>query len=192
MAEKKPITWITKNGKHIPIYDQASNDEKKKDREIAQNEKEKQLKAVHQYQQVSWEGLDASEKKALGDYISSNDDVKDRCSRGMQVNQADIDRWLKDGSISFEGMSSWSTDGAVAAQFAEVPRSVDAEDGKRSVIIVSEDGLSNSAALPRTNSYKESEVLTSTKHYTITSSRVQRSVGENKSPTTTIIFVKEK
>lgn len=40
MAEKKPITWITKNGKHIPIYDEPSADEKKKEREIAGNEAE--------------------------------------------------------------------------------------------------------------------------------------------------------
>ena len=40
MTEKKPITWITKNGKHIPIYDEPTEDEKKKEREIAGNEKE--------------------------------------------------------------------------------------------------------------------------------------------------------
>ena len=35
----EPITWITKNGKHIPIYaDKVSDDEKKKQREIGQNE----------------------------------------------------------------------------------------------------------------------------------------------------------
>jgi hypothetical protein len=38
--EKKPITWITKNGKHIPIYDEPSVDEKKKEREIAGNEEQ--------------------------------------------------------------------------------------------------------------------------------------------------------
>ena len=34
MQEKRePVTWITKNGKHIPIYaDEASSDEKKKER----------------------------------------------------------------------------------------------------------------------------------------------------------------
>lgn len=42
--EKKPITWITKNGKHIPIYDEPSVDEKKKDREIAKNEEEAKYK----------------------------------------------------------------------------------------------------------------------------------------------------
>ena len=37
----EPITWITKNGKHIPIYaDKVSDDEKKKSREIGQNEQE--------------------------------------------------------------------------------------------------------------------------------------------------------
>ena len=153
------------------------------------NEQE-QFEAIHQYQQVSWEGISDKEKRALSQYITTQTDVKEQVSRGMVVSQSTIDNWLKQGSISFEGMSSWSTDGSISARFSEVSRAVDAEDGKRSVIIISEKGLTNSAALPRTNSYAESEVLTSTKDYEITSSRVQQSIGSNKSPTTTIIFVK--
>lgn len=54
----EPITWITKNGKHIPIYaDKVSDDERKKSREIAQNEKEAQEKSG----------------KALGKYAQMND-----------------------------------------------------------------------------------------------------------------------
>lgn len=151
---------------------------------------QEQLEAIHQYQQVSWEGLSDKEKKALSQYIDTQADVKEQVNRGMVVSQSTIDSWLKQGSISFDNMTSWSTDGSVSAKFSEVSRAVDAEDGKRSVIIVSEKGLTNSAALPRTNSYAESEVLTSTKDYEIVSSRVQQSIGSNKSPTTTIIFVR--
>ena len=151
---------------------------------------QEQLEAIHQYQQVSWEGISDKEKRALSHYIDTQADVKERVSRGMTVSQSTIDNWLKQGSISFDGMTSWSTDGSISARFSEVSRSVDAEEGKRSVIIVSEKGLTNSAALPRTNSYAESEVLTSTKDYEIVSSRVQQTIGSNKSPTTTIIFVR--
>lgn len=149
-----------------------------------------QLNAIHQYQQVSWEGISDKEKRALSQYIEAQADVKEQVSRGMIVDQTTIDKWLKQGSISFEGMSSWSTDGSISARFSEVSRAVDAEDGKRSVIIVSEKGLTNSAALPRTNAYAESEVLTSTRGFEIISSRVQQSVGANKSPTTTILYVR--
>lgn len=151
---------------------------------------QEQIDAIHQYQQVSWEGISDKEKRTLSQYIDTQVDVEEQVSRGMVVSQSTIDKWLKQGSVSFEGMTSWSTDGSIAARFSEVSRAVDAEDGKRSVIIVSEKGLTNSAALPRTNAYTESEVLTSTRDYEIVSSRVQQSIGSNKSPTTTIIFVR--
>lgn len=151
-----------------------------------------QMEAIHQYQQVSWEGISNKEKSALSHYVATQPNVKERVSRGMIIPQSTIDGWLRQGSISFEGMTSWSKDGSVSSRFAEVSRVVDADDGKRSVIIVSEEGLPNSAVLPRTNSYAESEVLTSTRNYEIVSSRVQQSIGDNKSPTITIIFVRPK
>ena len=64
-----------------------------------------QLDAIHQYQQVSWEGISDKEKRALSQYIEAQADVKEQVSRGMIVDQTTIDRWLKQGSISFEDMS---------------------------------------------------------------------------------------
>jgi hypothetical protein len=41
MSDREPIAWITKNGKHIPIFDEGpTEDEKKKDREIAESKKQ--------------------------------------------------------------------------------------------------------------------------------------------------------
>jgi len=41
MANKEPIAWITRNGKHIPIYEKGPTDEEKqKERQISQNQKE--------------------------------------------------------------------------------------------------------------------------------------------------------
>ena len=166
-----------------------------KDKEPAETEEEREkreLDAIHQFQQVSYEGISADEKDSLKDFINDNEDVTDQVSRGMIVDQSQIDKWIKDGEISMSDMSSWSTDGTTAAEFANVNRKVDAEDGKRSVIIVSENGLPDSALLPRTNAYSESEVLTLTDKYTILSSEVQDSIGDNKSPTVTIIHVEPK
>ena len=150
--------------------------------------------AIHQYQQVSWEGITPSQKMALSSYIDNHEDYTGFCARGVQVTQSQIDRWLSDGVIHFNEMSSWSVNGGVASQFAEVSQQVDVEDrGLRSVIIVSENGLLDSAELPRTNSYKEQEVLTKTKDYEIVSFRIQRpAMNSNKSPTETIIYVRPK
>lgn len=41
MAEREPIAWVTRGGKHIPIFaDEPNADEKKKDKEIAKNKAE--------------------------------------------------------------------------------------------------------------------------------------------------------
>lgn len=41
MAEREPIGWYTRGGKHIPVFDDGpTSDEKKKDREIAENKKQ--------------------------------------------------------------------------------------------------------------------------------------------------------
>lgn len=154
---------------------------------------EEQLSAIHQYQQVSHEGITQNEREAIYDYINTHEDVTDITSRGMVVQQSTIDEWIKSGEINTSGMTSWSTDGSVSARFAEVSRAVDAEDGKRSVIIVSKEGLPESALLPRTNAYSESEVLTLFKHYDIIDYRINQNFGgSNQSPTTTMIFVKPK
>lgn len=44
MAEREPKYWITVNGKHIPIFDEASSDEQKKDRDIEANKKQAEEK----------------------------------------------------------------------------------------------------------------------------------------------------
>lgn len=45
MTEREPVAWITRGGKHIPIFaDEPSEDEKKKDREIAENAKQASAK----------------------------------------------------------------------------------------------------------------------------------------------------
>ena len=173
----------------------AKDKEPAAEKPAAETEKEREkreLDAIHQFQQVSYEGISADEKDSLKDFINDNEDVTDQVSRGMVVDQSQIDKWIKDGEISMSDMSSWSTDGTTAAEFANVNRKVDAEDGKRSVIIVSENGLPDSALLPRTNAYSESEVLTLTDKYTILSSEVKDSTGDNKSPTVTIIHVEPK
>lgn len=151
----------------------------------------RQLEAIHQYQQVSWEGITSSDKSALRDFVNSNPDVNEWVDRGMTVSESTIDGWIKDGEINHQGMNSWTT-GSSAGDFATVNRSVDAEDGKRSVILVSPNGLPNSAKLPRTNAYKEDEVLTTTTKYKILSTRKQRPyIGSgNKSPYEIIITVK--
>ena len=148
--------------------------------------------AIHQYQQVSWESITTEQKDALSAYIDSNPDYTGFVARGMQVTQSDIDKWLNAGEVELNDMSSWSTDSSVAAQFSEVSRYADADNGMRSVILVSQSGLLNSAELPRTNSYTEREVLTKVQDYEIESSRVQPSYsgGSNKSPEITIIYVK--
>lgn len=39
--DKEPIAWITRGGKHIPIFaDEPTEDEKKKDREIEESKKQ--------------------------------------------------------------------------------------------------------------------------------------------------------
>lgn len=153
---------------------------------------QQQMDAIHKYQQVSHEGISQSDRQALRDYIDSNPDIQGSVSRGLVVDQSTINRWLNEGEINMNGLNSWSDDGSVASRFAEVTRHVDADDGKRSAIIVSEGGLPNSAKLPRTNSYKESEVLTYHTKFKIEGSRVQTPYtgSNNKSPTETIIFVK--
>jgi len=170
----------------------AKDKESQEEGETKEEREKRELAAVHQYQQVSWEGISNDEKDSLNDFINDNEDVTEQVSRGMIVDQSQIDKWLKDGEISMGEMSSWTTDGTTAAEFANVNRKVDAEDGKRSVIIISENGLPDSALLPRTNAYSESEVLTSTDKYTIVSSEVKDSIGDNKSPTVTIIHVEPK
>lgn len=151
---------------------------------------QRQLEAIHQYQQVSWEGITPSDKSALKDFVNSNPDVTEWAARGMVVSESTIDKWIEDGEVNHEGMNSWTT-GNSASAFANVNRNVDAEDGKRSVILVSPNGLPNSAKLPRTNAYKEDEVLTTTTKFKILSYRKQQpySGSGNKSPYEVIVTV---
>lgn len=168
-------------------------EEDKSDKIAVRHTEEEQLSAIHQYQQVSHEGISQDEREAIYDYINTHEDVHETVSRGMIVQQSAIDNWIKEGEINTNGMTSWSTDGSVSMRFAEVSRNVDVEDGKRSVLIVSRDGLLESALLPRTNAYAESEVLTLFKNYEIIDYKVNDSFGStNKSPTTTVIYVKPK
>lgn len=149
-----------------------------------------QLEAIHQFQQVSWEGITPSDKSAIRDFVNSNPDVTEWVARGMVVSEGTINKWIENGEISYQGMNSWTT-GDAASAFASVNRSVDAEKGKRSVILVSPNGLPNSAKLPRTNAYKEDEVLTTTTKFRVLSSRKQRPYtgSGNKSPYEIIITV---
>lgn len=151
---------------------------------------QRQLEAIHLFQQVSWEGITSSDKSALKDFIDANPDVNDLVARGMVVSEGTINKWIKDGEINHQGMNSWTT-GSSASAFANVSRNVDAEDGKRSVILVSPNGLPNSAKLPRTNSYKEDEVLTTTTKFKVLSYRKQQpySGSGNKSPYEVIVTV---
>lgn len=157
---------------------------------MSRSDAQRQLEAIHQYQQVSWEGITSSDKSALRDFVNSNPDVNEWVARGMTVSESTIDGWIKDGEINHQGMNSWTT-GSSASAFANVNRNVDAEDGKRSVILVSPNGLPNSAKLPRTNAYKEDEVLTTTTKFKILSYRKQQpySGSGNKSPYEVIVTV---
>lgn len=151
---------------------------------------QQQWEAIHQFQQVSWEGITPSDRSALRDFINSNPDVTDQVTRGMVVSEDTINRWIEGGEVSHQGMNSWTTGGS-ASDFSRVDRYVDADEGKRSVILVSPKGLPNSAQLPRTNSYKENEVLTTTTKFKILSYKKQRpySAVDNKSPYEMIITV---
>ena len=45
--DKEPIAWITRGGKHIPIFaDEPTEDEKNKDRQIAENKKQAEEKDI--------------------------------------------------------------------------------------------------------------------------------------------------
>lgn len=48
----EPITWITKNGKHIPIYADESDDSKRKEKQIMDNEHE--AKQIAENEDTSW------------------------------------------------------------------------------------------------------------------------------------------
>lgn len=151
---------------------------------------QQQYEAIHQFQQVSWEGITPSDRSALRDFVNSNPDVNERVSRGMVVTEDTINGWIKDGEINHQGMNSWTTGGS-ASDFSRVNRYVDADEGKRSVILVSPKGMPNSAKLPRTNAYIENEVLTTTTKFKILSYRKQRpySGSNNKSPYEMVITV---
>ena len=152
--------------------------------------------AIHNFQQVSWEGITEQEKRTLSRYIDNQPDVTESLQRGMVVSQNTIDDWINKGEVTLNDISSWSTGSGQA--FADVPRQVDAEDGQRSVILVSENGLPMSAALPRTNSYDEKEVLSKVNKLDIVDVQVQenpyRTVTgyRSYSPTITVIKVRRK
>lgn len=149
-----------------------------------------QLEAIHKFQQVSWEGITLSDKSALKDFIMNNPDVTNQVVRGIVVSENTLNKWIENEEINNYNMSSWTT-GNSASAFANVDRVVDAEDGKRSVILVSSNGMPNSAKLPRTNAYKEDEVLTTTTKFKILNYRKQQPYigSNNKSPYEMIIFV---
>lgn len=152
---------------------------------------QQQYEAIHQFQQVSWEGITPSDRSALRDFINSNPDVTDQVTRGMVVSEDTINRWIEGGEVNHQGMNSWTTGGS-ASDFSRVNRYVDADEGKRSVILISPKGMPNSAKLPRTNAYMENEVLTTTTKFKILSYRKQRpySGSGNKSPYEIVITVK--
>lgn len=57
--EREPIAWITRGGKHIPIFvDEPTEDEKKKDREIAASKKQAKQKTQEDdlYNKLKTEG----------------------------------------------------------------------------------------------------------------------------------------
>lgn len=153
--------------------------------------------AIHNFQQVSWEGITEAEKQDLSRYIDSKPDVTSQISRGMIVPQSIIDEWTKNGAIQLNDISSWTQGNEGTAQrFADVSRKMDAEDGQRSVILIADNGLPNSASLPRTNVYDEKEVLSKVNTLDIVDVRVQenpyRTITGYRSfsPTITVIKVK--
>ena len=88
--EKKPITWITKNGKHIPIYDEPSEDEKKKEKQIADNESEAlEITKRKDYQVIankSWEDkLSQNERDAIADYTNKTDEEINTALRKKKI-----------------------------------------------------------------------------------------------------------
>lgn len=150
--------------------------------------------AIHNFQQVSWEGITEQEKRILSRYVDNQPDATESLQRGMVVSQDTIDNWVKKGEVTLNGMNSWSTDSGQA--FADVPRQIDAENGQRSVILISENGLPMSAALPRTNSYDEKEVLSKVNKLDIVDVQVRENPYKTAtgyrsfSPTITIIKVR--
>ena len=155
--------------------------------------------AIHNFQQVSWEGITEVEKQDLSRYIDSKPDVTSQISRGMVVPQSIIDEWTKTGTIQLNDISSWTQGNEGTAQrFADVPRQMDAEEGQRSVILMADNGLPNSASLPRTNAYDEHEVITKTNQLKIVDIQVKdnpyrtASGYRSYSPTITVIKVRRK
>lgn len=97
-----------------------------------------QYDAIHEYQQTSFERLTTCQLSALQEYIKQSTDVTEELYRGMQVPEDVLNNWIDKGRIVFSQITSWTTDGAVAARFSTVRRYVDAEDGMRSVILVAQ------------------------------------------------------
>lgn len=66
MAERKPVAWITKNGKHIPIFEdgQATKDADTKEKQIEENEKEADY--MNQRSTVEWDDSNPKRYKVKG------------------------------------------------------------------------------------------------------------------------------
>lgn len=121
MSEKRePVTWITRGGKHIPIYaDQASEDEQKKEREIATTAKEgeyknnplkehfeKENKKVQELMDkrsgsIEMENGQILEKYTMKEMIQMI--LKDAKEQGVQYEDSFISIQYTDGSTAFYG-----------------------------------------------------------------------------------------
>lgn len=95
MADKEPIAWVTRGGKHIPIFDNGpSDDEKQKERQIKESKKQADEKNGKKYSsefetsgnvdisEAHWKEMAALRKQGIHNFMDT--EVVDKVDKKMR------------------------------------------------------------------------------------------------------------